>query len=173
MKAKKERQREEMLSRAKLSKGLTKSNSHRHRSALVRLVQLPGDSGDVLAHPVIAELQWPVKAGVEDNNDVATRGLKDLILLELWGEVNKLQIGEFAEGPGNEVVEEAQDEASVLGGVDDLGLEDHAPAVSGESSRCEDRWVTSSTLVIILEGFSWNDSGREVVQVSGSFGGGA
>jgi hypothetical protein len=119
-----------MLLWAKLSKGLTKSNSLRHRSALVRVVQLPGDSGHVLAHPVIAKLHWPVITGVEDNNDVATRGFKDLILLELWGEVNKLQICEFAEGPWNEVVEEAQDEASFLGGVDDLGLEDYAPAVS-------------------------------------------
>ena len=88
-------------------------------------MQLPGDSGDVLAHPVIAKLHWPVITGVEDNYDVATRGFKDLILLELWGEVNKLQICEFAEGSWNDVVEEAQDEASFLGGVDDLGLEDY------------------------------------------------
>jgi hypothetical protein len=127
----------------------------------------------VLTHPVIAELQWKVITGVEDNDNVTIRGLKDLILLELWGEVNKFQLFESAEGPRNVIVEEAQDEASLLGGVDDLGLEDDAPAVSGESSRCEDRWVTSSPLVIILEVFSWHDSGREVVQVSGSFGGGA
>jgi hypothetical protein len=127
----------------------------------------------LLTLPVIAELQWKVITGVEDNDDVTIRGLKDLILLELWGNVNKFQLFESAEGPGNEVVEEAQDEASVLGGVDDLGLEDDAPAVSGESSRCGGSRVTSGPLVIILEGFSWHDSGREVVQVSGSFGGGA
>jgi hypothetical protein len=127
----------------------------------------------VLTHPVIAELQWKVITGVEDNDDVTIRGLKDLILLELWGEVNKFQLFESAEGPGNEVVEEAQDEASLLGGVDDLGLEDDAPAVSGERSRCGNSGDTSELLNFILEGLSWQDSGREVGHVSDSFGGGA
>ena len=71
-----------MMSRAELSKGLTKSNSHRRRSSLYRAGQFPGHSDHELAHPVVAEVHWPVIAGVQDDHDMVTRCREDLILLE-------------------------------------------------------------------------------------------
>ena len=71
-----------MMSRAKLSKGLTKSNSHWRQSALCGAGHFPGHSDHELGHPVIAELRWPVVAGVQDDNDTIIRCLEDLIFLE-------------------------------------------------------------------------------------------
>ena len=118
------------MSRAKLSKGLTKSNSHWRRSALCRAGHFPGHSDHELAHPVIPEVYWPVITGVQDDQDIITGGLEDLILLEGWIKVCRLKLFESAEGPWDKVIVEAKDEASMLERVDGLGPEDCTPAVS-------------------------------------------
>ena len=162
-----------MLLWAKLSKGLTKSNSLRHRSSLRRFGQGPGHSDHELGHPVIAELRWPVVAGVQDHHDVITRCLEDLILLEGWVEICGLQLVESAEGPWDKVIIEVHDDASMFEGVDDLGLENGPPAASGETERSRKHRNTSDLIDILVERASWDDSLRVVGQVSGSFGGGA
>ena len=97
--------------KAKLSKGLTKSNSHRRRSALCRAGHFPGHSDHELAHPVIAEVHWPVVAGVQDDHDMVTRCLEDLILPEGGIKVCGLQLVELAEGPWDMVIVEVHDDA--------------------------------------------------------------
>ena len=124
-----------MISRAKLSKGLTKSNSHCRRSALCRAGHFPCHSDHELAHPVITEVHWPVVAGVQDDHDMVTRCLEDLILLEGGIKVCGLQLVELAEGPWDMVIVEVHDDASMLEGVYGLGPEDSAPAASGETGR--------------------------------------
>jgi hypothetical protein len=174
MKARKRDKEEEMLSRAKLSKGLTKSNSLRHRSALNRVGQGPGHSDHELAHPVIAELREPVITGVQHDHDVIIRALKDLILLESLIKEGHFKLFELAERSGNQMVVETKNEPSVLGGVDDLGLEDDAPAASEETELCRGNTGYSSEVFDMnLERSCFQDSIREVGQVSGSFGGGA
>ena len=162
-----------MMSRAKLSKGLTKSNSHWRRSALSRARHFPGHSDHELGHPVIAELRWPVVAGVQDHHDVITRCLEDLILLEGWVKVCGFQLVESAEGPWDKVIIEVHDDASMFEGVDNLGLENSASAASGETERSGEHRYTSDLIDILVERASWDDSIRVVGQVSGSFGGGA
>ncbi len=122
-----------MMLWAKLSKGLTKSNSLRHRSSLRRFGQGPGHSDHELSRPVIAKLLWKVITGVQNNHDVTIRGLKDLILLEHLIKVGRFQLFELAERPGNQMVVEAKNESSVFKGVDDLGLKDDASAASLEA----------------------------------------
>jgi hypothetical protein len=56
-------------------------------------------------------------------------------------------------------------------GVDDLGLENGAPAASGETERCGEHRYTSDLIDILVERASWDDSIRVVGQVSGSFDG--
>ena len=99
------------MSRAKLSKGLTKSNSHWRRSAFCRGGQFPGHSDHELAHPVILEVNWPVVAGVQDDHDMILRCLEDLILLEGRIKVCGLQLVELAEGPWDMVIVEVHDDA--------------------------------------------------------------
>jgi hypothetical protein len=72
------------------------------------------------------------------------------------------------------MVVETKNEPSVLGGVDDLGLEDDAPAASEETKLCRrNKRSSSEVFVMNLERSYFQDSVREVGQVSGSFGGGA
>ena len=71
-------------------------------------------------HPVIAEVSGPVVAAVQNDAGVIVGGLEDLVLLELRSKECRLQCFELAEWPGNQVVVEAEDEASLFEGIDGL-----------------------------------------------------
>ena len=136
-------------------------------------MQFPGHSDHVLARPLIAELRWPVVADVQNNQDAIVRSLKDLILLKGQINISHLQLFEFAEGRWDMEVVEGQDEATMLEGVDDLGLENGPPAESVETDQSWCSGTTSNLVVMYLKLASWDDSIWEVGKVGRCFGGGA
>ena len=84
-------------------------------------------------HPVIPEVHLIVLAGVQNDYDILIIQLQDLEGLELRSKDCRIQQCELAEGPWNEIVTEAKDEASMFEGVD--GLESESEVLGCEESE--------------------------------------
>ena len=109
---KRETKRRDVI-KGEIIKALTKSQSHRHRSILLRISYLPGHSDHGSLLPLIAEVLMEVVAGVQNNHDIPLIQLQELALLELLSKECRLQPFEFAEGPWDELVIDGKDEATM------------------------------------------------------------
>jgi hypothetical protein len=90
----------------------------------------------------------PVVAGVQYNHDILVIQLQDLALLELLSKECRLQLFEFAEGPWNQIVMEAKDDATMSEGVD--GLESESEVLGGVESKSSGYSRNSFELIDLL-----------------------
>ena len=89
-----------------------------------------------------------VVAGVQNNHDIPLIQLQELALLELLSKECRLQPFEFAEGPWNQSVMEAKDDATMFEGVD--GLESESEVLGGVESKSSGYSRNSFELIDLL-----------------------